>query len=130
MLCALTVVLGHDLHQLLISSGLRIPAQNSLSLGRVAPQVIDIGRAEPLGIHADQHLAGSCIIALFVDAGALPADGNAVRCESLLGEVADGMLHAGSDDEVLRLILLHDQPHTLDVILGVAPVAQGVHYHP
>ena len=37
------------------------------------------------------------------------------------------MLHAGSDDEVLGLILLHDQPHALDIILGVAPVTQRIH---
>ena len=37
------------------------------------------------------------------------------------------MLHAGSDDEVLGLILLHDQPHALDIILSVTPVAQRIH---
>lgn len=37
------------------------------------------------------------------------------------------MLYAGSNDEVFRLILLHDQPHTLDIILSVTPVAQRIH---
>ena len=71
-------MLGHDLHQLLVSRGLRIPAQHGLCLGGVAPQVVHIGGAEPLRIHADQHLASRCIIALLVDAGTLPADGDAI----------------------------------------------------
>ena len=37
------------------------------------------------------------------------------------------MLHAGSNDEVFRLILLHDQPHALDVVLSVTPVTQRIH---
>ena len=71
-------MLCHDLHKLLVSRGLRIPAQNGLCLGGVAPQVVHIGRAEPLRIHADQHLASRCVIALLVDAGTLPADGDAI----------------------------------------------------
>ena len=37
------------------------------------------------------------------------------------------MLLAGGDDEVLRLLLLQNQPHALDVILGIAPVPEGIH---
>ena len=34
---------------------------------------------------------------------------------------------AGGDHVVVRLVLLEHHPHRLDVILGVAPVALGVH---
>ena len=37
------------------------------------------------------------------------------------------MLYAGSNDEVVRFLLLHDQPHALDIILSVAPVTQRIH---
>ena len=54
-------------------------------------------------------------------------DGDAIGCESLLGEVADSVLHTGSNNEVFRLILLHNQPHALNVVLRVAPVTQRIH---
>ena len=37
------------------------------------------------------------------------------------------MLNARRDNEIVRLLLLHDEPHTLNVVLSVAPVAQRVH---
>jgi hypothetical protein len=42
-------------------------------------------------------------------------------------EVAHAVLHAGGDDEVFRFFLLQHQPLHFDVVLGVAPVAFGVH---
>ena len=42
------------------------------------------------------------------------------------GKVAHGVVFARGDDEVLGSLLLEDEPHTLDVVLGVAPVAEGV----
>ncbi len=43
-----------------------------------------------------------------------------------LDELADAVLLAGGDDEVLRLVLLEHEPLHLDVVAGVAPVALGV----
>ena len=43
-----------------------------------------------------------------------------------LDELADAVLLAGGDDEVLRLVLLEHHPLHLDVVAGVAPVALGV----
>ena len=40
--------------------------------------------------------------------------------EGLLGEIADSVLHTGSNDEVLRFLLLHNQPHALNVVLSVS----------
>ena len=37
------------------------------------------------------------------------------------------MLLAGGDDKVLRLLLLHNEPHALYIVLGIAPVPEGIH---
>ena len=36
------------------------------------------------------------------------------------------MVFACGNDKVVRLGLLQDEPHALDIVLGIAPVAQGV----
>ena len=46
--------------------------------------------------------------------------------EGKVGELADAVLHTGGDDEVLGLVVLQNQPHALHIVLGIAPVAQGV----
>ena len=56
-------MLCHNCAKLLIASLLRIPTQLGLCLGRIAPQVHNIGRAIPLRVYANQHLAGLFIIA-------------------------------------------------------------------
>ena len=57
---------------------------------------------------------------------ALPLEFDADIVEGELGKLADAVLHARGDDVVLGLARLEDEPHTLDVVLGVAPVAEGV----
>ena len=120
-------MLGHDPDQLLVAGLLGVPAQDGLGLGGVAPEVVHIRGTEPGGIDTDQHLAGLGVVAFLIQAGALPAEGDAVGGKSLLGEIADGVLDAGGDNEILGFVLLHDQPHALDVVLGIAPVTEGVH---
>ena len=46
--------------------------------------------------------------------------------EGELGELADGVLYTGGDDEVLGTVVLQDEPHALYIVAGIAPVAQGV----
>jgi len=46
--------------------------------------------------------------------------------EGQVGELADTVLHAGGDDEVLGLVVLQDQPHALHIVLGIAPVTEAV----
>ena len=43
-----------------------------------------------------------------------------------LDELTDAVRLAGGDHEVLRLVLLEHEPHSLDGVLGVAPIALGV----
>jgi len=42
-------------------------------------------------------------------------------------EFAHAVLHAGGDDKVLGLVLLQHHPLHAHIVLGVAPVAQGIH---
>ncbi|MPN47801.1 hypothetical protein SDC9_195405 [bioreactor metagenome] len=37
------------------------------------------------------------------------------------------MLLAGSHNEVLRCVVLEHEPHALDIVFGISPVAQGIH---
>ena len=36
------------------------------------------------------------------------------------------MLNPGGNDIIVRLVLLEDQPHAFDIVLGIAPVTQGI----
>ena len=47
--------------------------------------------------------------------------------ESQFAELPDRVLFTGSDDIIISLILLQDQPHAFDIVLRIAPVAQRVH---
>ena len=46
--------------------------------------------------------------------------------EGLLAQLAHRVRLAGADDEVVALRLLEHEPHRLDVVLRVAPVAAGL----
>jgi len=45
--------------------------------------------------------------------------------EGTLGELTYRVLLTSSDDEVLRGVVLQHEPHALDIVTGIAPVAQG-----
>ena len=45
--------------------------------------------------------------------------------EGVLGELTYGVLLASGDDEVLGRVVLEHEPHALDIVTGIAPVAQG-----
>ena len=62
--------------------------------------------------------------ALLVHSLALETELDAGMLEGIVGKFAYGMLDTGGDDEVLGLVVLQDEPHTLDVVLGISPVAQ------
>ena len=124
-------MIDHDLHQFLEGSGIGVPAEFGAGLRRVAPEVDDVGGAVEVGGDLDEGLADEVVGAADADAllvlgFALPLEFDADIVEGELGKLADAVLHARGDDEVLGLAGLEDEPHTLDVVLGVAPVAQGV----
>ena len=75
-------------------------------LRRVADEVVDLGRTHELLVLDDMPLG--------VEPDAVERD---------LHELAHGVLFAGGDHEVRRLVLLQHQPHRLDVVACEAPVA-------
>ena len=131
-------VLAHHLGHQFVEADLRRPAQLVLGLAGVAQQGLDFGGAEVARVDGDDAAAplspalslggrGRNEVALLVDALAFPADCHAELLGGGVDEVPDRVLDAGGDDEVLGLLLLQHQPLHLDVVLGVAPVALGVH---
>ena len=97
-----------------------------LGLGRVAQQVVDLERAEVARVDLDQQLAGAAVDALLVQALALPDELAADLGEGALEELAHAVGLAGRQHEIVGAVVLQDAPHALDIVAGMAPVAQGV----
>ena len=135
----LHVALDHEFNKLLESRGLRIPAEFGTCLGRITPEVDHICRA--VKIFADCHkcfanniLTGMELDSIgcgftysdFVDAFAFPTQSDSGMLECQRSELTYSMLHAGSDHEILRRLVLQYEPHALHIILGISPVAEAV----
>jgi len=86
-----------------------LPAKLGLGFGGVADQEFDFGGAEVAGVKFD------VVLPVEADVG-----------EGDFEKFADGVGFAGGDDVVVGLVLLEHQPHSFDVVFGVAPVAFGV----
>ena len=121
--------LAHHLAHQLVEADLAAPSRaSSRALRRVAEQRLDLGRPEVARIDRARARGRSprstpCSSTpsprhsiAYAELGAPPRSTNS-RTRVLL---------AGGDDEVLRLVLLQHQPLRLDVVAGMAPVAQGV----
>ena len=93
----------------LLEGGLRHPSELLARLGGVADQVLDLSRAQEARIEAH--------VLVGIDPGVLEGDAH---------QVAHRVRGAGGDHIVLGLVLLEHQPHGLDVVPGIAPVALGV----
>ena len=50
--------------------------------------------------------------------------GDTHLAECQIAELTHRVLHACGDDKVLRLVVLQNQPHTLHIVFGIAPIAQ------
>src|ERR1700730_1882042 len=106
---------------------LRRPTKLGAGLGGVADQLIDLGRAEILRIDANHGLAGRFVHAGFLDALAAPLDAAADFRERDFDEFAHRAGLAGRQHEIVGLVGLQDLVHALGVILGMAPIAPGIH---
>jgi hypothetical protein len=115
---------SHDGGQLLAAGFLRIPAQLLSGFGRISPEVYDVCRAEPGFIDRDQHLPGLLVVALLVDTVAAPFQFDAHFLEGQCGKLAHSMILTRGNHEIIRFRLLEDEPHTLDIVPGIAPVAK------
>ncbi len=103
------VVLQHQPHEITEPASAAVQPRRSRGLGRVAAQLVDLGRSQVALI--DAHVA-------------LPIEAD--QAEGDLAQLADGVRLAGGDDVVVGFVLLEHQPHRLDVFLGVPPVALGI----
>ena len=128
-------MLDHKFDELLEGGGLRVPAEFGLGFGRVAPEVDYVGRAVEVFGNGDYGAADKVCVGrtgngdddtLLVDSFAFPAKLDAGVVEGQGCEFADGVLDAGGDHEVLRLVVLEYEPHALHIVLCITPVAEGV----
>ena len=128
-------MLDHQFDELFEGGGLRVPAEFGFGFGRVAPEVDDISRAVEVFGDGDYGAADKVCIGgvgngyhdtLLVDAFAFPAELDAGVMEGQGSKFADGVLYTGGDHEVFRLVVLKYEPHALHIVLGIAPIAEGV----
>src|SRR5882724_6737772 len=99
---------GHQLGQFL-ERYLWLPAENAFGFARIAEEQIDFRRAEIAWVNVNE---------------LLPIE--IKQFKNFIEELANGMRLAGRDYKVVRLDSLQHEPHRLDVITGVSPVALRV----
>lgn len=116
--------IDHNLYQLLEARLHRVPAQLGLRLRRVAPEVHDIRRTVEILRDLNQHTTRGLVYALLVGTLAHELQLDAHVLEGQVAEFTHGVLHARGNNKILGFLVLQDQPHALDVILRIAPVAQ------
>mmetsp|Transcript_44843 Transcript_44843/g.122660 ORF Transcript_44843/g.122660 Transcript_44843/m.122660 type:complete len:271 (+) Transcript_44843:172-984(+) len=122
-------ILLHHLRHESLEGDLRLPPEQLLGLRRIANEQVDLSGSKVLRVNLDQ-LAGliARINADFVNSALLarPLNLHIDGIERLLHELAHRVALVGGEDEVLRLVALHHQPHSLHVVAGMAPVTLRV----
>src|SRR5947207_3237067 len=116
----------HHLGHQFAETRLVAPAQLGPRLGRIALQEINFGGAEVPRIDGNQDLPVLGVDTLLLGSGAAPGDRAADLGEGQFDEFAHRMSLARGDHIVARSFPLCDQPHGLDVIAGMAPIALGI----
>src|SRR5260221_6443127 len=98
------------------------PAELLLGLARVAEEEVDLGRSEITRVDADQCLSRRAVHPHLFASRALPGEGTADITEGDLDQFAHGMRLAGREHEIVRLSMLENAPHAVDIVAGMAPV--------
>lgn len=124
MLPGLSQVIGNHLLAHLLHRNLGRPAELLLGLAGVTQQGFNFRRTEVARIDFDDGLVVP--VADFVNALPFPAQLHAEFGSAPFDELAHAVLHAGGDHKVFGLVLLQHHPLHAHIVLGVAPVAQGV----
>src|SRR5271170_3278968 len=102
------------------------PAQLALRLGRIAEQLVDLGRPEVARIDRHQRLVRLVVGPGLLDAVATPYDAPPDMGECGFDEFAYRMGFAGGEHVIVGLRLLQHQPHAFHIVARMAPVALGV----
>ena len=120
------VVFHHDSDQFFERCLAWVPSELGLGFRRVTEELVDFSRAEVFRVDFDEGLACLHVDTFFVGAFPFPAEFDAYFLKCQCAEVAHGVVLTGGDDEVVRFGLLEDEPHALDVVFGISPVAERV----
>src|SRR5258708_12655057 len=118
-------ILAHHLAHELPKRCTRYPTQLQPGFGCIAEQCFDFGGTKIAWVDRDDALSGLNIVALFIEAVALPSDPDADFLGGKIDEVAHRMLLTCGNHEVLRFVLLQHQPLHLNIIPCMAPIALG-----
>src|SRR6266403_436604 len=118
-------ILAHHLAHEFPKGCTRHPTQLRPGFRRVAEQCFDLGGTKIARVDRDDAMSGLNIVALFIEAVALPSDPDADFLGGKIDEVAHRMLLTCGNHEVLRFVLLQHQPLHLDIIPCMAPIALG-----
>lgn len=118
------VGIDHDPDQLLKTRPGRIPPQFGLCLGRVSQKIHYIRRTVEIRRNRDQ---APCLSPCRHLSRSWPSPTNSSSMPTYLSKIAkftaQNAVRRG-DDEIFRLVVLENQPHTFYVVFGIAPVAE------
>src|SRR5262245_19775068 len=103
-----------------------VPAQLAACLGGVAEKLIDLRWTEVSRVNPHQLLPTPSIKANFIYSYAAPFDSAADTGKRAFYELANGVRFSGRQHIVVRLCLLQHQPHALDKIARMPPIALRV----
>src|SRR6185312_32018 len=115
----------HFLDQFAEADAVR-PAEPLPRLGRVPEQFVDLGRAEIARVDAHQDAATFFTDAALAGGLAFPTQRYPRLGKGEFDELAYRMRLSGGEHIVVGLLLLQHQPHALDIVAGMAPVAPRV----
>src|SRR5450631_866867 len=103
-----------------------LPAKFLERLAWIAEKEIDLRRTEIARIDLDEGPAALFVETALLDSGAFPADADAGFGEGAFDEFAHRVGFPRRQDIIVRLGLLQNAPHSLDVIACVAPIPLGI----
>src|SRR5258708_7937823 len=119
-------ILAHHLAYEFPKRCTRHPTQFQPGFGCVTEQCFDFGGAKIARVDRDDAMPGLEIVALLMEAIALPSDPDADFLGGKIDEIAYRMLLARGNHEVLGCLLLQHQPLHLDIIPCMSPIALGI----
>src|SRR5208337_124362 len=103
-----------------------LPAKFLERLAGIAEKEIDLRRTKITRIDLDKDPAGFFVETTLFDSGSFPPDFDAKLCKGALDEFAHRMGFPRRQDIIVRLGLLQNPPHALDIIARVAPIPLGI----
>src|SRR5579885_1615956 len=115
-------VFGNHLRDQLIEASRRRPTELTPRFGCIAEERFDLRGSEVTRVDANDGVSAPAVHAHLLDSLSAPLEAHSQVSGDLLGELADGMLNAGRDHEVLRRLLLQHSPLRLHVVARMAPI--------